>query len=63
MFSARIVEAVNLFEEVDVDLSAGLQVAAPDHSCLQRLEEALDGRIVVTIALPTHGHLKPVFAQ
>lgn len=63
MVAAWIVEAVDVFEEGGFDLSAGLPVAAPDQFGLQRLEEAFDGRIVVTIALPTHGYLKPVLAQ
>jgi len=63
VFAARIVEAVDVFEEGEFDLLAGLPVVPPDQFCLQRLEEAFDGRIVVTITPPTHGHLKPVLAQ
>ena len=63
MFSARVVEAVDVFEEGDLNLAAGLPVAAPDQFRLQRFEEAFDGGIVVTIALTTHRNLEPVLAQ
>ncbi len=63
MFPARVVEAVDVFEEGDFDLAAGLPVAAPDQFGLQRLEEAFDCGIVVTVAFPTHRHLEPVLAQ
>ena len=35
MFPARIVEAVDVFEEGDLDLATGLPVAAPDEFSLQ----------------------------
>ena len=63
MFPARIVEAVDVFEEGDLDLAAGLPVPSPDQFGLQRLEEAFDGGIVVTVAFPAHRHLEPVLAQ
>ena len=76
MFSAWVVEAVDVFrcpamvclqtmrgEEGDFDLAAGLPGSAPDQFCLQRLEEAFDRGIVVTIALSTHRYLEPVVAQ
>ena len=54
MFAARVLEAVDVFEDGDLDLAAGLSVPAPDQFGLQRLEEAFDGGIVVTIAFPAH---------
>ena len=63
MFSARVVEAVDVFEEGDLDFAAGLLVAAPDQFCLQGFEEAFDGRIVVAIALAAHRNLEPMLAQ
>ena len=63
MFPARIVEAVDIFEEGDFDLATGLPVAAPDQFGLQRFEEAFDGRIVVAIALAAHRNLEPMPAQ
>ena len=49
MFASRVVEAVDVFEEGDFDLAAGLPVAAPDQFGLQRLEEAFDGGIEAPI--------------
>ena len=63
MSAAGIVEAVDVSEESDFHLSAGLPIAAPDQFGLQRLEEAFDGGIVVTVALPAHRWLESVVAQ
>ena len=63
MFAARVVEAVDVFEEGYFDLTAGLPVATPDQFGFERLEEAFDSGIVVAIALATHRHLEPVLAQ
>jgi hypothetical protein len=49
VFASRVVEAVDVFEEGDLDLSTGLPVAAPDEFGLQGFEEAFDGGIVVAI--------------
>jgi hypothetical protein len=50
VFAARVVEAVDVFEEGDLDLTASLPVATPYQFGLERLEEAFDGGIVVTVA-------------
>ena len=63
MFPARIVEAVDVFEEGDLDLATGLPVAAPDEFSLQGFEEAFDGGIVVAIAFSAHRYLEPMPAQ
>ena len=42
MFSARVVEAVDVFEEGDLDFAAGLSVAVPDQFGFQGFEEAFD---------------------
>ena len=63
MSAAGIVEAVDVSEESDFHLSAGLPIAAPDQFGLQRLEEAFDGGIVVTVAFPAHRNLEPMLAQ
>lgn len=39
MSAAGVVEAVDLFEEGEFDLTTGLPVLAPDQFGLQRLEE------------------------
>ena len=49
MFSARVVEAVDVFEEGDLDLPTGLPVTPPDDFGLQGLEEAFDGGIEAPI--------------
>ncbi len=63
MFASRVVEAVDVFEEGDLDLATGLPFAAPDEFSLQGFEEAFDGRIVVAIALAAHRNLEPMPAQ
>lgn len=63
MFAARVIEAVDVFEDGDADLAAGLPLPAPAQFGLQRLEEAFDGGIVVTIAFPAHRWLEPVLVQ
>ena len=60
MLASRVVEVVDVFEEGDLDLATGLPVAAPDEFGLQRLEEAFDGGIVITVAPPAHRNLEPV---
>ena len=35
----------------------------PQQLGLDRLEEGLDGRVVVAVSLAAHGHLEPVLAQ
>ena len=54
MFAARVVEAINVFEEGDLDVTPGVPVAPPDQFGLQRLEEALDGRVIIAVALAAH---------
>ena len=54
VFAARIVETVDVFEEGDFDLAACLPVSAPDQLCLQRLEQAFDGRVGITVPLSAH---------
>lgn len=63
MFAARVVEAVDVFEECNLDLTPGMPVAVPDQFGLERLEEAFDCGIVVAIAFPAHRGRQPVFAQ
>jgi hypothetical protein len=49
VFSAWVVEAVDILEESNFDLSAGVPVATPDQFGLERFEEAFDGRIEAPI--------------
>ena len=63
MLPAWVIEAVDVFEEGDLDFATGLPVATPDQFGLQRFEEAFDGGIVKASALAAHRHLEPVLAQ
>lgn len=63
MFAARVVEAVDVSEEGDFGVSAGLPVATPDDFGFERFEEAFDGGIVVAIALAAHRHPETVLSQ
>ena len=54
MFAARIVEAIDVFEEGDLDVAPGVPVAPPDQFGLQGLDEALDDRVIIAIALAAH---------
>jgi hypothetical protein len=42
VFATRVIEAVDVFEEGDLDLAIGLPVATPDQFELQRFEKAFD---------------------
>ena len=63
VFSTRIIKAVDVFEEGDLDVAPGVPVAAPDAFSLQGLEEAFDGGVIITIALAAHRDPEPVLAQ
>ena len=55
MFAAEVVEAIYVFEEGDLNLAPGLPVQSPGQFRLERLEEAFDGGIAVTVVLQTFG--------
>ena len=59
MFAARVVEAIDVFEEGDLDVASGVPFAPPDQFGLQGLEEALDGRVIIAVALPLIDTLNP----
>lgn len=63
MFSAQVVEDVCTFEEGDLDVAVGLPVVTSYQFGFQRLEEALDGGIVIAVAFPAHRSLEPVLAD
>ena len=54
MFASRVLKAIDIFEEGDVDPAAGLPVAAPDQFGRKRFEEAFDGGVVVAITFPAY---------
>ena len=47
MFPSRVIKAIDVFEEGDLDVAP---VTPPNQFCLQGLEEALGGRVVIAIA-------------
>jgi hypothetical protein len=51
MPAARVIEAVDVLEDGGFGLASGLPRAAPDQFGLDRLEEGLDGSVIVAIAL------------
>lgn len=55
MSAAEVIESVDVFEEGNFDLPAGLPVSAPNHFRLKGFEKALDSSVVVAISLSTHG--------
>jgi hypothetical protein len=63
MSAARVVEAVDVFENGDFDLSSCLPVSAPDHFSLEGFEKALNCGVVITIALAAHGCCQTMFSQ
>ena len=63
MSAARIVEDVDVFEDRQLRRSARRPRPLPQQLGLDRLEERLDGRIVVAISRPAHRHLEAVLAQ
>lgn len=54
MTPARVVEAVDVFKDCDLDISAHVPGASPNQFGLERFEEALDSGVVLTISLAAH---------
>ena len=63
MSAARVVESVDVFEEGNCDLPAGLPVSAPDHFRLEGFEKALDRCVVIAVPFAAHRRCQAVFAQ
>ena len=63
MPTARVIEAVDVLEDGRLSLSAGFPRASPNQLGLDRLEEGLNGGVIVAIALAAHRHLEPMLAQ
>ena len=60
---ARIVEAVDVFEDGQLDVSARVPRPSPNQLSLDRLEERLDSGVVVAVAFAAHRYLEFVLAQ
>lgn len=54
MSAAWVVEAVDVFEDGNFDVSTGLPVPAPDQFGLEGFEETFDGCVIIAIAFATH---------
>lgn len=63
MFSAGVVEAIDVLKEGIGDLVARSPCVSPDQFCLEGFEEGLDGGIVVAVASTAHGHFEADFTQ
>ncbi len=63
MSTAWIVEAVDVFEDGDFDLSSCLPVSAPDHFGFEGFEKAFDSCVVIAISLSAHGCCQTVFSK
>ena len=63
MSAAWIIEDVDVFEEGDFDVPAGLPASAPDQFGLEGFEKVLDGGVIIAIAFAAHRRCQPVFTQ
>ena len=59
----RIVEAVDVLEDGQLGISARLARPLPDQLRFDRVEERLDGRVNVAVALAAHRYLEPMLAK
>lgn len=63
MLPSRIVEAVDVLEDGQFDVSARLQRSSPEYFRLDRLEERLEGGVVIAAAFAAHRYLEAVLTQ
>jgi hypothetical protein len=63
MAAARVIEAIDVFEDCHLSLPAGVSCIAPDQFRFDGFEERLNSRIVIAIAFATHGHFEAVLPQ
>jgi hypothetical protein len=61
--SARIVEAIDVFEDGDFGIAARLPALLPQQLCLDRLEERRDRRVIIAVAFTAYRHLEAMLAQ
>jgi hypothetical protein len=52
--ASGVIENVDVFQEGDFHFPTGLPISTPDQFGLEGFEKALDGRVVIAIALATH---------
>ena len=63
MAAARIVEAVDVFEDRHLCFASCLPWMSPDQFCLDGFEEGFDGGVLITITLAAHRDLEAMLAQ
>jgi hypothetical protein len=63
VFSAVVVEAIDVLKEGVVNVLAHGLGVSPDQFCLEGLEEGLDDSIVITVASAAHRYLETHFPQ
>ena len=63
MPSTWIVETIDVFEDCHLGVSAHLPRPSPDQLSLDRLEERLDGGVVIAVALAAHRYMEAVLTQ
>jgi hypothetical protein len=63
MSTERIVEAIDVFENGDFDLPAGLPISALDHLNLEGFKEAFYGSVIIAVSFSAHRCCQAVFSQ
>jgi hypothetical protein len=63
MPTAGVIEAVDVLEDGGFGLTTGLPCGPPDQFGLDRIEEGLNGGVIVAVTLAAHRHLEPMLAQ
>jgi hypothetical protein len=61
--ATRIVEAVDVFEDRHLSVSACVPCVSPDQFGLDGFEERFKGGVVIAISLAAHRHFKVMLAQ
>jgi hypothetical protein len=61
--AARVIEAIDVFEDGNLSGPAGLARMPPDQLRLDGLEEGFDGRVIIVFTFPAHGFLEAMLAQ
>jgi hypothetical protein len=61
--ATRIVEAVDVFEDLHLSVSTYVPCVPPDPLRLDGCEERFNGSIIIAISLAAHRHFKVMLAQ
>jgi hypothetical protein len=63
MSTTRVIEAINVLKDCDLNRSTCLPGIPPDHLYPDGFEESFHRSIVITISLATHRYFEPMQAQ